>query len=50
MEKNAKGSQPFLYNINAELGQLKHIWSKKKDLDILFKITLKHNASSKKDS
>lgn len=48
MEKNAKGSQPFLYNINAELGQLKHIWSKK-DLDILFKITLKHNASSKKD-
>lgn len=48
MEKNAKGSQPFLYNINAELRQLKHIWSKK-DLDILFTITLKHNARSKKD-
>lgn len=49
MDKKAKGSQPFLYNINAELGQLKHIWSKK-DLDILFKITVKHNAGSKKDS
>lgn len=39
MEKNAKGSQPFLYNINAELRQLKHIWSKKRLRHSLYNYT-----------